>query len=300
MRIIFSIIVLLLPVFNVCCQQKGSSKPVFFGQLGQVGRETITYVDADAQSFINAAGITDATQQLAVNRLVLDLKGVSNPNYFTLNVWSKLKGLYPFVGGTAASHKWNLKNPVDADTAYRLTFTGTVIHDANGITGNSSGYADTHFLADSIYSANQYSMGEYLRTSDNNFNCGYFSSSGSGNFVSFYKSTTNLSAVFLGAAYGPSSQGYGPAVLSWDGSSAVFAVLSSLSAPKTPNSVSLLNGMGNLVLLGYRASGSTTVAYTSCNISFFFFGNYLSPVEALAVSNAFTQCQVTLGRSVRF
>ena len=56
--------------------------------------------DADAQAFITAAVITDNTQITAINTLVTDLKAY--------NIWSKMKALYPFVGGTASTHKWNL------------------------------------------------------------------------------------------------------------------------------------------------------------------------------------------------
>ena len=56
--------------------------------------------DTDAQAFITAASISDSTQQTAINTLVTDLK--------TYNIWSKMKALYPMVGGSASTHKWNL------------------------------------------------------------------------------------------------------------------------------------------------------------------------------------------------
>jgi hypothetical protein len=97
--------------------------------------------DADAQAFITAAAITDATQQSAINTLVVNLK--------TYGIWTKMKALYPFVGGTATTHKWNLKDPRDLDAAFRLVFYGGITHNANGISGNSTnGYADT-FLTES-------------------------------------------------------------------------------------------------------------------------------------------------------
>jgi len=55
--------------------------------------------DPDAQAFITAASITDPTQQSAINQLVVDLKGY--------NIWTKFKAIYPIVGGSASSHKWN-------------------------------------------------------------------------------------------------------------------------------------------------------------------------------------------------
>ena len=69
-------------------------------------------IDSDAQAFITAAGITDSTQQAAITNLVIGLKND--------NLWTKMKAIYPFVGGTAASHKFNLKNPLDTNAAYRL------------------------------------------------------------------------------------------------------------------------------------------------------------------------------------
>jgi hypothetical protein len=91
--------------------------------------------DPDAQAFITAAGISNATQQSAINTLVLDLKAYS--------LWTKMTAIYPFVGGTATTHKFNLKDPRDVDAAYRIIFNGGWTHDSNGIQGAGNGYADT-------------------------------------------------------------------------------------------------------------------------------------------------------------
>ena len=102
----------------------------------QVGVPIVS--DSDAQAFLNAAVITDVTQANAVNQLVTDLKGYS--------IWTKMKALYPFVGGTASTHKWNLKNPVDSDAAFRLVFNGGVSHTSSGVAGNgTNAYYDTKF-----------------------------------------------------------------------------------------------------------------------------------------------------------
>jgi hypothetical protein len=95
-------------------------------------------VDPDAQAFITAAAITDPTQQAAINTLVLDLK--SNA------LWDKSYALYPIVGGTASSHKFNLKDPRDLDAAFRLNYATGVNHSATGMVGNgTTGYANTFF-----------------------------------------------------------------------------------------------------------------------------------------------------------
>jgi hypothetical protein len=96
---------------------------------------TISY-DPNAVAFIVAAGITNTTQQSAINQLVLDLKSYS--------LWDKCSAIYPFVGGTASSHKYNLKDPRDLDVAFRIQFYGGWTHNSNGIQGNgSNAYADT-------------------------------------------------------------------------------------------------------------------------------------------------------------
>lgn len=87
--------------------------------------------DPDAEAFLLAAGITDPTQSSAVNTLVEDLKAE--------NLWTKFYAIYPFVGGSASTHKFNLKNPLDTDAAYRLAFNGSFTHDASGALPVTSG-----------------------------------------------------------------------------------------------------------------------------------------------------------------
>jgi hypothetical protein len=96
----------------------------------------VIIVDPNAQAFITAAGITDPTQQSAIDNLVIGLKADG--------IWTNMTAIYPFVGGTASTHKYNLKDPRDLDAAYRLAFNGGWTHNANGITGNGTNtYADT-------------------------------------------------------------------------------------------------------------------------------------------------------------
>jgi hypothetical protein len=94
--------------------------------------------DADAQAFITAAAITDTTQIIAINNLVVGMKADG--------IWTKMKAIYPFVGGTASTHKYNLKDPRDVDAAFRLVFNGGWTHSSTGATPNgTNGYADTFY-----------------------------------------------------------------------------------------------------------------------------------------------------------
>jgi hypothetical protein len=96
-----------------------------------------TSVDADAQAFLTAAAITDPTISSSINKLVVDLKSAG--------VWTKMKAIYPMVGGTASTHKFNLKDPRDLDAAFRLQFNGGWTHSANGaISNGTNGFANTY------------------------------------------------------------------------------------------------------------------------------------------------------------
>lgn len=101
------------------------------------GLNTSTQFDPDAGAFINATKIGGIEAE-AINNLVNQLK--------TAGLWSQLKAVYPMVGGTAQSCKFNLINPQDTDAAYRLTFAGTWTFDNNGAkpNGASGTYAETY------------------------------------------------------------------------------------------------------------------------------------------------------------
>jgi hypothetical protein len=120
--------------------------------------QVVNAVDADATAFITAAGITNLTQTAVINTLVNDLK--------TYGLWSKMKAIYPMVGGSAQSHKFNLKDPRDLDVAFRLTFSGGWTHSSTGILPNgTNAYADTKLIPSQQYSTNSsVSFGVYSRT----------------------------------------------------------------------------------------------------------------------------------------
>ena len=108
--------------------------------------------DVEAAAFITAAGITDPTQQTAINNFVASLK--------TANIWTKMLAVYPFVGGTATSHKFNLKDPRDLDAAFRLVYVGTGnTHSAAGFFAANGGYADTKFVPLTNLASNTFTFG---------------------------------------------------------------------------------------------------------------------------------------------
>jgi hypothetical protein len=82
-----------------------------------------------AAQFIAASGVTGSAIITALNNLETDLN--------TYGLTSKMLALYPLVGGTISTVKWNFMNPVDSDAAYRLEVVGNVNIAANGVSGSN-------------------------------------------------------------------------------------------------------------------------------------------------------------------
>jgi hypothetical protein len=253
--------------------------------------------DADAQAFITAAAITDPTQQAAINTLVVDLKGYS--------IWTKMQALYPFVGGTASTHKFNLKNPLDTDAAFRLVFNGGFTHSSNGITGNgTNGFADTKFNPISQSSnLNSFSLSVYSRTnlSDTMFDIGNADSWANGVKASVImtryangnryiaiggnytlNAETNSQGYYCGGTNGSATQ-----ILYKNGSN----VLSGTSNQAGFSNSNLYISAVNDITLGAKQ-------YSSKNYSFASIGDGLSPTEAANFYTAVQAFQTTLGRQV--
>ena len=118
--------------------------------------------DTDAQAFITATGITNTTQKNAINDLVIGLK--------TDSLWTKMLAVYPFVGGTQETCKFNLKNPLNTDAAFRLSFQGGWTFSSNGIQPNGTNtYADTFLVPSTsltLGSVNGSSFSVYSKTNN--------------------------------------------------------------------------------------------------------------------------------------
>lgn len=124
---------------------------------GLVNNEIVN--DADAQNFIAAIGSLNQLQQYAIKKLVFDLKANA--------LWNKMKALYPFIGGSASTHKFNLKNPLNTDAAFRLVFSGGWTHSSTGATPNgTNAYADTFLTASTHLSKSSAHFAKYNRNND--------------------------------------------------------------------------------------------------------------------------------------
>ena len=107
-------------------------------------KSALASTDRDALAFLEAAQIYNTNQQRAIVNLVRSLKRTG--------LWSKMKAIYPFVGGTATSHKWNLKDPRDVDAAYRLQFNGGWTHNSDGADPNgTNAYANSYLVPSNVF-----------------------------------------------------------------------------------------------------------------------------------------------------
>lgn len=124
--------------------------------LASVSFAVTTSFDSDSEAFFTATGITDATTKNAIDALVVAAK--SN------GWWTLCNAIYPMVGGTSSTNKYNLKNPLDTDGAFRLSYSGSQTFASTGITWSGTGYADTHLVPNSILSLNALHFSIYART----------------------------------------------------------------------------------------------------------------------------------------
>ena len=75
--------------------------------------------------------------------------------------------VYPFVGGTATTCKFNLKNPLNTDAAFRLSFVGGWTFSNNGIQPNGTNtYANTFLIPLTHWSFGNSSISAYSRTNN--------------------------------------------------------------------------------------------------------------------------------------
>jgi hypothetical protein len=250
--------------------------------------------DADAQAFITASGIS-GTEANAINTLVVNLK--------TANIWTKMKAVYPMVGGTATSCKFNLKDARDLDAAYRLLFSGGGTFSANGYQPNgTNACANTSIVPSSVLNQNSIHLSYYSRTNNGGlYDIGH---SWTGETSLIYllarysdgKSYFRLNAQPIGGT--ESSQtiadSLGLFTINRTSSSIQSLIKNSTKYTFNVNSFSLPINDIYLALI----SVAPTNYFGSRECAFSSIGDGLTDAEALAFYNAVQTFQTTLGRQV--
>jgi hypothetical protein len=240
----------------------------------------------ETANFIQAAGITDETQMKAIGRLVGDLK------FF--NLWDKMKAVYPFVGGTSGSHRFNLKDPRDTNAAYRLAFTGTWYHTSQGISG-SNAYAQTYFNPGTALDVNSAHISIYSTLPSTTFTVG----SKDRFFVYLGVNTRLLSSTGTSATLTNTTglftftktTGIETTIIQNNS----ILVANNTQTPANPD-------LGSGVLIGARSDGTlaspSPLDYATGNYAFVSIGDGFTTTEAANLYTAVQRFQTTLGRQV--
>jgi hypothetical protein len=260
--------------------------------IGQVKKAGAVSYDTDAQAFFTATGITDTTQKSAVNQLVLDLK--------SYNIWTKMKAVYPMVGGSSTTHKYNLVNSADSDAAFRISFSTGWTHSSTGATPNGSAYADTFLTPSTSLSLNSTHVSYYSRVNSNatEIEVGVASSSTAATILEIRTTGVTYYRVNSAVAY----------VTYTDSNSLGFYV-----ANRTASNV--INGWKNGTKVGTATTLSTSLPsvklylaalnnsgnaqnYSTKQCAFASIGDGLTDTEAANFNTAVQAFQTTLSRNV--
>jgi hypothetical protein len=106
-----------------------------------IGNQKVGF-DPDALTFITDAGITNSTEQGAIDNLVRGLKDDG--------LWNRMLAIYPFVGNTSTQQRFNLKDT----STFKMTFYGGWAHSSTGaLPDGSTSYADTGFTPSTSWAA---------------------------------------------------------------------------------------------------------------------------------------------------
>lgn len=251
--------------------------------------ESITYFNA-----VTAAGGSLTTaQKNAWDAYVVGSKADGT--------WALTYAVYPMMGGTAACHAINAKNP----GTYNITWGGTVTHSANGVQGDgATGYGRLGLTPSAVYS-------------------------GDDNFIAFYGRTDSMTApasvVDFGCtdgayswdlgvyniSYGWASHSFGntqPYVLTFDQfkrTSGTFLAnrLSTVCDLRSGNTI-FANGTSSASgrptqapnICGFNSGGGNTY-FTNKQYSFLAVGQGLTNTQANSLNTAIDTLQTALSRA---
>jgi len=283
----------------------GKSQLSSWSGLTNISGASSSSFDSDAQAFITAATITNATQQTAIDTLVRGLK--------TDGIWNKLKAIYPFVGGTATTHKYNLKDARDLDAAFRLVFNGGITHSSTGALPNgTTGYADTKYKpfieiidTDSTHFSAYYRTTDIIGTKEIGANTIYGTDGDSFSDAEAQYLYNLTAASYFANGYGFGGtfidSGAGQFIINRNGSNSITAYKNgTLKSTITPSNQGLPNT--NMYLLGmneyYPDLSISNTYYGKRQIAFATLGTGLSNTDASNLYTRIQAFQTTLGRQV--
>jgi hypothetical protein len=257
--------------------------------IGQLGNFN-TY----AINFISVTGITASDQQSAINQLSYDLVNTG--------LMDKMIAIYPFVGGNATTHQYNLKDPRDANSAFRLTFSGGWTHSSTGILPNSTNtFANTYVNTLANIPQERHHVSYYSRTATVG---SLLTEVGSNNATTFFQFSAALTLGFYsgGGAQAAAFTTTGSALGFWVGNKVSFAdrraYRNGVREGQNTNSVTTFLSDFPLYIGARNNSNGAATQFSNKECAFCTIGYDLTDTEVATLYTIVQNFQTTLGRQV--
>lgn len=248
--------------------------------------EANTFLSAVAE----AGGTLNSTISAATRTLFTSL--VSN------GLYDKLSAFYPMIGETQDSCKFNGKNPLNTDAAFRLTYAGGISSNSNGLIFNgTNAVADTYWIPNDNLTDTNGHISVYVKTrSGNGLWAGASPSSPTTRFyIGYFGNNVNTNSINGGTEFpypGTSPEGF--TVITRTGTTdvqlfndGVFNTYTNASSTK----------VALKCFIGARNNGGAAENYTNFTTNWISFGQGLNQTESVALTNIITTFQTTLGRN---
>jgi hypothetical protein len=129
------------------------------GSANATSNTIVQILTARTSAFLTASAISDATIRGGLN--TFDIGMIAN------SLDTKMKAIYPFVGGTASTHRWNFMNAADTNAAFRLAFSGGWTHSSTGALPNGTNAFANTFLNPTTSLTTSLGLSYYSRTNAN-------------------------------------------------------------------------------------------------------------------------------------
>ncbi len=258
---------------------------MYYGLLGLASKKGTSYGTLTT-AWIAATGETDLTILGALNTLESDLT--------TYGLTSKMKALYPMVGGTAAKHKFNFMDAQDTDAAYRLVFNGGWTHSSTGALPNgTNAFADTKLNASTVLASfNSNHISYYSRTQNLTDSANMGGGSGSA-YLTLERSTQWNGNTFLNFAIDPTTSLF----INTRTANNVQKLYRNGSQLGSTNTTTITTSANAALYLGARnIGGGNQYSVRECALASI--GDGLNDTEASNFYTAVQTFQTTLGRQV--
>ena len=256
-------------------------------------------IPPEAAAFIAAAGITDPTEQAAIIALTTSL--------LATGLWNLMQAIYPNVGGTQDTCKYNLKDPRNLDAAFRKTYTGGLTFANTGVTSNGlTGYANTHYSPAANGVNNSISIGAYSRTNSAASNvaigCGAWFASGNAVVISptGIAGPSNAYSEITGTGGNNVPVSDSLALFTATRTNSTTFKLFQRGTELSANATASVNisGTTDEIYIHARNSGGGAANFSPLELAFEFIGIGLTDVDVANLWTCVQAFQTTLGRQV--